>query len=96
MAKYVEGFVPFGTPGPGNVSVYSSDGPNPYVSVRHGSHSGEYVFRLDLPDAIRLVRHLQAAIDAQAPGAYFPQETIEDAADGLIALDQADRRERGE
>ena len=88
--------LPYGNPEPSVVTVYSSDGPNPYVSVRHGSHSGEYVFRLDLPDAIRLVRHLQAAIDAQAPGAYFPQETEAEAADGLIVLDRADRRERGE
>ena len=54
------------------------------------------VARLDVPDTIRLIRNLQAAVDRIAPGAYFPQPTIEDAADGLIALDQADRRERGE
>ena len=81
------------------VSVYSGHSEafgKDYVCLRMGSFGQEHTFRMDLVDAVRLIRHLQQAVDAQAPGAYFPQETIDEAADGLIVLDQADRRERGE
>ena len=66
------------------------------VSIRFGGFGHETTFRIVLVDAVRMIRQLQQAVDAQAPGAYFPQETIDEAADGLIVLDQADRRERGE
>ena len=76
-----------------SVSVADSD---TYVAIRIGTAQIEQVARLDVPDTIRLIRNLQAAVDRIAPGAYFPQPTIEDAAEGMIALDRADRRERGE
>ena len=67
-----------------------------YVAIRVGNAEMEVSARLDVPDTIRLIRNLQAAVDRIAPGAYFPQPTIEDAVEGMIALDRADRRERGE
>ena len=76
----------------GRSEAYGKD----YISLRLGSFGQEYTFRIDLVDTIRLIRHLQQAVDAQAPGAYFPQETEAEGADGLIVLDRADRRERGE